>query len=88
MSIKVACVYRIRMARHPNLVKLGEQIRKLRKSAGYSQESFAHSIEMARAYYGGVERGERNIAALNLIKIANALDVEVGQLFPPSQEVK
>ena len=71
---------------HPNLVKLGEQIRALRKAAGYSQESFAYSIGMARAYFGGVERGERNIAALNLIKIANALGVEVGQLFPPLQE--
>lgn len=72
---------------HPDLVKLGAQIRELRKTAGYSQESFALSIGMARAYFGGVERGERNIAALNLIKIAKALDVEVGQLFPPLQEL-
>ena len=70
------------MKHHPNLVKLGQQIRALRTAAGYSQESFAHSIGMARAYYGGVERGERNIAALNLIRIAMALDVEVGELFP------
>ena len=35
-----------------------------------------------RGYYGGVERGERNLAALNLIKIAIALGVEVGDLFP------
>ena len=31
---------------------------------------------------GGIERGERNIAALNLIRIAKALKVEVGELFP------
>jgi len=30
-----------------------------------------------------VERGERNVAALNLIRIARALGVEVGDLFPP-----
>lgn len=70
------------MDRHPNLIKLGAQIRVLRKAAGFSQESFALSIGMARAYFGGVERGERNIAALNLIKIAKALEVEVGELFP------
>lgn len=69
------------MDRHPNLIKLGAQIRALRKAAGYSQESFANSVGMARAYFGGVERGERNIAALNLIKIAQALKVEVGELF-------
>lgn len=70
------------MERHPNLVKLGQQIRALRTAAGYSQESFAHSIGMARAYFGSVERGERNIAALNLIRIAMALNIEVGELFP------
>lgn len=75
------------MARHPDLVKLGAQIRALRKAAGYSQESFANSIGMARAYFGGVERGERNIAALNLIKIANALEVEVGELFPRQKDL-
>ncbi len=72
---------------NPNLVKLGRQIRALRTAAGYSQESFAHSIGMARAYYGGVERGERNIAALNLIRIATALEVEVGTLFPEIDEL-
>ena len=71
-----------------NLVKLGTQIRELRRAAGYSQESFALSIGMARSYYGGVERGERNIAALNLIRIADALDVEVGQLFPSIRELQ
>jgi transcriptional regulator with XRE-family HTH domain len=40
-----------------------------------------------RAYYGGIERGERNVAALNLIKMAVALDVEVGNLFPKLTEL-
>jgi len=31
---------------------------------------------------GGIERGERNIAALNLIRITKALKIEVGDLFP------
>ena len=31
---------------------------------------------------GSVERGERNIAALNLIRIAKCLQIEVGELFP------
>ncbi len=38
--------------------------------------------ELGRSYYGGVERGERNIAALNLMRIAATLEVEVGELFP------
>jgi transcriptional regulator with XRE-family HTH domain len=31
---------------------------------------------------GGIERGERNLSAINLIRIAKALKVEVGELFP------
>ena len=67
----------------PALVKLGKQIRELRSNKGFSQESFAYEIGLDRTYIGGIERGERNIAALNLIRIAKALKVEVGDLFPP-----
>lgn len=87
MSIKVATTENIGMSRHPNLVKLGTRIRVLRTAGGYSQESFAHKVGMARAYFGGVERGERNVAALNLIRIAKALEVDIGELFPAVDEL-
>ncbi len=64
------------------LVALGQQIRKVRQAKGFSQEDFAAQADLDRSYYGGVERGERNVAALNLMKIAAALQVEVGELFP------
>ena len=76
------------MQKHPKLVLVGARIRQLRKSKGYSQEAFALESHMTRGYFGGVERGERNLAALNLIRIAEKLDVEVGELFPSSQELK
>ena len=69
--------------KHPALIKLGEKIRELRKSNGFSQESFADEVGLDRTYMGGIERGERNIATLNLIRIALALNIEVGELFPP-----
>lgn len=65
-----------------DLVKLGEQIRKLRSAKGFSQEDFAAEVGIDRSYMGGIERGERNIATLNLIRIAKAFGVEVGELFP------
>lgn len=68
--------------KHPALVKLGKQIRKLRKEKGFSQEEFAAEAGLDRTYMGGIERGERNIAALNLMRIAKALRVELGELFP------
>jgi len=74
------------MEKHPALVALGEQIRKIRQAKGVSQEDFAALAGLSRAYYGSVERGERNVAALNLMRIAATLQVEVGQLFPTQVE--
>jgi transcriptional regulator with XRE-family HTH domain len=73
--------------KNPLLVALGSQIRKVRREKGFAQEAFAAHAEMDRSYYGGVERGEKNLSALNLIKIALALGVEVGELFPPRDEL-
>jgi transcriptional regulator with XRE-family HTH domain len=68
--------------KNERLLALGRQIRQLREQKGLSQEAFAAEAGLDRGYYGGVERGERNIAARNLIKIAITLKIEVGQLFP------
>ena len=70
------------MQKHPQLILVGNKIRKLREESGNSQEYFAIEAGLDRAYYGGVERGERNISILNLIQIASALGVEMGDLFP------
>lgn len=69
------------MRKHPALVRLGKQIRKQRERRGFTQEDFANEVGLDRSYYGGVERGERNVAALNLVKIAAALKVSVGSFF-------
>ena len=76
------------MQKHPQLVELGKQIRALREESGLSQEAFATEAGLDRAYYGGVERGERNVASLNLIQIAITLKVEVGELFPSRRKLK
>ena len=70
------------MAKHKELIELGQQIRAIRLSKGLVQDEVAHRAELARSYYGDVERGSRNVSALNLIKIAEALGVGVGELFP------
>jgi len=45
------------------------------------EEEFATIAELDRSYMGCIERGERNVATLNLVKIAKALDLYVGELF-------
>ncbi len=61
--------------------KLGRAIRRLRREAGYSQESFADRCGVHRTYMGAVERGETNISLDNLERIAKALSLTAGQLL-------
>ena len=74
--------------KHPYLITLGQHIRELRNAKGFSQEDFAALAGLDRTYMGGVERGERNIATINLIRIAKALEVDIDQLLPLAKMAK
>lgn len=63
------------------LQAFGARVRALRKAAGYSQEDFALEIGLDRTYMGGIERGERNVALLNIRKIARGLKIPEQKLF-------
>jgi len=76
------------MDKHPNLVRIGNKIREIRKLKGFSQEEFAAEAGLGRTYYGRVERGEQNISIQNLIQIAITLHVEIGDLVPPLRQLK
>lgn len=76
------------MPSDPQLLLVGQRLRALREERGLSQENFALEAGIARSYYGGIERGQRNLAALNLIRIAAALGVEIGDLFPSVRELQ
>ena len=46
-----------------------------------SQEAFADMCQLDRTYIGGIERGERNVALVNIEKIAKALRLSIAELF-------
>ena len=60
---------------------LGNRIRELRLQTGLSQEKFALKINMDRTYYASVESGKRNIAIVNIKKIADGLGISLSELF-------
>ncbi len=60
---------------------LGEAIRHFRVQSGLSQEALALEAEIDRSYLGGIERGEHNVAVMNLVKLAQALGVSLARLM-------
>lgn len=60
---------------------LGRAIHDARKAKDISQENLAHAAGIERSHMGKVERGERNISFLNLMKIAEALDCPLSDLL-------
>lgn len=72
---------------NPALVRLGAAIRAERQAQGLSQEALADKANIDRSYMGGVERGEHNIAIMNLLKIADTLGVKASKLLDEPQYI-
>src|SRR5215218_3170922 len=64
---------------------VGREIRRLREARGWSQAKLAGDTGMGVSGISQIETGARNPSAVTLWKIAGALGVEVGDLFPKAQ---
>lgn len=63
------------------LEALGAAVRGRRKTLQISQESLALVAGIDRSHMGRIERGERNVTLLNLLRIADALDCQPSALL-------
>ena len=61
--------------------KFGAKLAYVRKSKKLSQIRLAELVDMNFNYIGQIERGEANVTIKPMINIANALDVEISELF-------
>lgn len=61
--------------------QFGKRLQALRKEKGYSQEELGFRAHLDRTYVSGIERGIRNPALKNIARLAQALEVEVIELF-------
>jgi transcriptional regulator with XRE-family HTH domain len=61
--------------------RLGAVMRTYRKATKLSQDRFADRIDMHRAYYSAIERGEKNITLDTLLRVADGLGVNTSDLF-------
>jgi transcriptional regulator with XRE-family HTH domain len=59
----------------------GERLRELRTERGLSQERLAELAGLDRNYIGQIERAERNVALVNIVRIAKALETEPAEMF-------
>lgn len=61
--------------------KIGLRIKEIREQKGISQKDLAYTADLDRSYIASVESGKRNISIVNLEKIANALSINLSELF-------
>jgi transcriptional regulator with XRE-family HTH domain len=63
------------------LQEIGDRIRDRRLEMKLTQAELGEKCGLHRTFIGSVERGERNIALLNLRQIALALRIQITELF-------
>ena len=68
-----------KLARHARW--LAANVRQLRQDAGLSQQELAEAAEIRQALISEIERGEANPTLESLVKLAEALKVDLSRLF-------
>ena len=62
-------------------IRFGRTIRRIREEQAINQEEAAERCGLHRTYYGGIERGVRNVSLVNIEKVAKGLKTSLPHLF-------
>ena len=68
------------------LKSISRNMKLYRNEKGLSQEKLAEKCNLHRTYIGSVERAEKNLTIKSLVKIANALEIDIEMLFKHSEK--
>ena len=63
------------------LISLGSRVKFFRTKLDISQEKLAEICGFDRTYISLIERGQRNISFINLLKLANGLNITASKLI-------
>jgi transcriptional regulator with XRE-family HTH domain len=70
------------------LLALGVALQEARRERGLSQEALGLETGVHRNYIGGIERGERSPTVAIVVKLADALDVPLADLFSRAESIR
>lgn len=60
---------------------IGQKIKKLREERGITQEAMALHLDVTQSNYGRLEKDDRRLNVVKLLKIVRILDVNINYLF-------
>lgn len=66
---------------HPTLREFGRRVRERRLELSLSQEELAERADLHRTYISSLEQGRRNVAVRNVVRLAEALEMDPGDLL-------
>lgn len=61
-------------------LEFGRRVRQRRNTLGLSQERLAEGTALHWSFVGRIERGRANLTLRNILRVAEALDVDPGDL--------
>ena len=72
----------------PRTIKIGENIKKIRKSYGYTQEKLEEAVEVSSRYISDVEQDRAKPSYEVLVKICNLFNIGLDEIFSDYLQLK